>query len=140
MSVLGAIAVKLGEVVVKSASEAVTGNKLTGDMAGAVTVVLGGRAVEGMARRKARRHLEERAVRVAEKLLELYGHEFRGLIEDQRAVVVQAVKETFEQAPPGSGLVLGTDWPRPPSSTPSGQPPPGSAGAGLSPSRLCWCR
>ncbi|MET8997107.1 hypothetical protein [Amycolatopsis sp. NPDC004169] len=45
MSVLGVIAVKLGEVVVKSACEAVTKNELTGDMAVTVTAVLGGQAV-----------------------------------------------------------------------------------------------
>ncbi|WP_447002336.1 hypothetical protein ACRAKI_21675 [Saccharothrix isguenensis] len=110
MSVLGAIVVKLGEVVVKSACEAVTGNKLAGEMSGAVSAVLGQRGVDGLAHRKARRQLEERADKLAEKVLELYGHEFRGLTEDQRAVVVEAVKETFENAPPGSGLVLDADF------------------------------
>jgi hypothetical protein len=110
VSVLGAIAVKLGEVVVKSACEAATGNKLAGDMSGAVSAVLGQQGMDGLAQRKARRQLEERADKLAGKVLELYGHEFRGLTENERAVVVQAVKETFENAPPGSGLVLDADF------------------------------
>lgn len=110
MSLLGTVAVKLGETLVKSACETITGQKILGDLTGGLSAVLGGRAVEGLDSRRARRQLDEIADTVAERVLNQYGHEFRGLPDGERAVVIEAVGETFELVPPAAGLVLGTDF------------------------------
>lgn len=109
MGLLGAVAVKLGEVVVKFAVEAVSGQKVAGDAAGGVTVVLAGRAVDQLDRRRAKRQLDAIADVVAEHVLSQCGHEFRGLTEPAREVVVEAVGETLGLVP-AADLVLGADF------------------------------
>jgi NACHT domain len=110
VSVLAAIVVKLGETLVKSACEAVTGSKIAGDMSGGVAAVLGQEAATSLGHRRARRQLEELADHVAARVLTRYGHEFRGLSADSRAVVIGAVRETFERTSLGAGLVLAEDF------------------------------
>lgn len=108
--VLEAIGVKLGEMLVKCACEAITGSKLAGDMSGAVTALLGQQGMDALGRRRALRHMEERADQIARKVLARYGTEFRALSEEQRTVVIGAVASTFEYTPPAAGLVLGADF------------------------------
>lgn len=110
MSLIGLVAVKLGEALVKSACEAITGQKVVGDMAGGLTAVIGGRAVDRLDSRRVRRQMDEIADTVAERVLNQYEHEFRGLSEDERSVVVEAVSGTFELLPPAAGLVLDADF------------------------------
>ncbi|MFY1689140.1 NACHT domain-containing protein [Plantactinospora sp. WMMB782] len=110
MGLLEIAAVKLGEVLVAKACEAVTGQKTVGDIAGGLTAMLGDRAIDRLGTRKARRQLDDMADTIARRVLDQYEHEFRGLSEDGRAVVVEAVSETFQLVPPTAGLVLGINF------------------------------
>ncbi|MFV2110105.1 NACHT domain-containing protein [Micromonospora sp. LOL_015] len=109
MGLLEAAAVKLGETLVNSVFASLTGNKAVGDAAGGLAGVLGGQAGEVLDRRRARRRLDDVADAVAGRVCAQYEHEFRGLSEEERAVVVEAVAETFQLAPLDPGLVLAAD-------------------------------
>ncbi|WHT22978.1 NACHT domain-containing protein [Crossiella sp. CA-258035] len=106
MGVLATAAVKLGETLVKLACEAATGSKAAGEVAGGLTAVLGGHGVGKLDQRRARRQLETVADTVAGRVMTRYGAEFRGLDEESRAVVVEAVAEAFQALPPLTELVL----------------------------------
>lgn len=110
MSSLSAAAVKLGETLVKCACAATTGQPIVGELAGVVSAVLGDRAIEWLALRNAKRQLDTIADNVAERVLAQCGHEFRGLGEDERAVVVESVGEVLGMVPPADDLVLGVDF------------------------------
>ncbi|AXX31207.1 NACHT domain-containing protein [Actinosynnema pretiosum subsp. pretiosum] len=109
MGLLEVAAVKLGETLIKSALEAVTGRELFSELTANIGAVFSERAVQKLEGRKAQRSLQHIGDALAVRIRTQYGHEFRGLSEDDRKVVVNAVSETFERLQPGAGLVISAD-------------------------------
>lgn len=109
MSLVVAAAVKLGEVLVKSAFTAITGKDVIGDMASGLESVLGDKLLGTFETRRAKRLLEDIADTAAKRIAGAYGHEFRDLSEKARAVVVDSVREAFTQTP-GSDMVIAADF------------------------------
>lgn len=109
MGVLANAAVKLGDTLAKFGCEALTGSKLAGDVAGGLVATLGGHATSEFDRRRIHRNLESIADTVAERVRAHYGAEFRGLDEPARAVVIEAVADSFAELSPLTDLALRTD-------------------------------
>lgn len=103
-------AIALGKTLLKSAVGAATGSPDVGDAAGEVAGVFGDRLLEKSAERAARRRIEQLTDTVGARVLGHYQYEFRSLSEQQRAVVVEAVDETFKRVPPASRLVIEEDF------------------------------
>jgi hypothetical protein len=104
-----AAALKLGETLVKCAFTAITGKDVVGDMATGLASVLGDKALSAAQSRKATRLLANIADTAAGQVAGAYEHEFRGLSESERAVVIEAVGETFAQVS-ATGSVLAADF------------------------------
>ena len=100
LSLVMAAALKLGETLVKAAFTAITGQPIAGDMAAGLASVLGDNALGKVDARRASRLMTDIADTAAEHVAVAYEHEFRGLSESERAVVINAVADTFARAPP----------------------------------------
>lgn len=109
MSLVMAAALKLGETIVKAAVTAVTKQSTAGDMAADLASVLGDSAMSGREARRAHRLMAEIADAAAERVAGAYEYEFRGLSESQRAVVVDAVADTFSRVP-ATEMALAADF------------------------------
>lgn len=109
MTVLELVAVKLGQTLVKSACETVTGSKLAGDLADVSTGVLGNKATDFFQRRDTERALRGIADEVAKRVLSWSEHEYRDVRQEDRIGTVEAVTDTFEQADTGVERVVSSD-------------------------------
>ena len=99
LSLVMAAALKLGETLVKAAFTAITGQPIAGDMAAGLASVLGDNALGKVDARRASRLMTDIADTAAEHIAGTYEHEFRGLSESERAVVINAVADTFARVP-----------------------------------------
>jgi hypothetical protein len=104
-----AAALKLGATLMKAAVTALTKQSTAGDIAGDLTSVFGEGAMSEREARRARRLMAEIADTAAERVAGAYEHEFRGLSEGQRAVVIDAVADTFARVP-ATEMALDSDF------------------------------
>lgn len=95
MSLVMAAALSLGETLVKAAFTAITRQPIAGDMAAGLASVLGDNALSKVDARRASRQMADIADAAAEHVAGAYEHEFRGLSETERVVVIDAVANTF---------------------------------------------
>lgn len=109
MGLFMAAALKLGETLVKAVFKTITGQDVVGDAAGGLATVLGDKALSWSDVRRARRLVDGIADATAKHVAGAYEHEFRGLSETDRAVAVDAVRETFAQIP-ATEFVLAVDF------------------------------